>query len=66
MSGIIYDIRGNPITSPETRQMAEALLREYVHKYHSRFQDWVRAHGTRRPPIYFDIGAKEWVWADEQ
>lgn len=64
MSAILYDHRGRPIASQEQREKAERLLQEFMHKFKSRFDDWFRANGLVRPPIFFDTTKQEWQWRD--
>lgn len=61
---ILYDMRGRPIASPELRTKAEELLKEFMAKHHDMFQQWFRAEGIKRPPIFFNTDKIEWVWVD--
>ena len=66
MRGLIVDLQGNPITSEDQKKRSEGELKEFMAKYHSRFQDWFAAYGpTTRPPIAYDINKGQWFWMGE-
>lgn len=65
MNGVLVDMQGRPITSPETKERAEKDLREFMVKYHSRFQDWFTEFGPNiKPPIRYDLSKGEWFWLE--
>lgn len=65
MSGIIYDLKGNPIVSETVKREALEQLQDYIHKNQKKVQDWFTAYGTVRPPLRYDLSAKTWVWMGE-
>lgn len=64
-SQILYDHRGLPIPDSETRKEAEERLKNYIQKFKSRFDDWFREHGMKRPPVYYNTEKKEWFWGEQ-
>lgn len=61
---ILFDSRGRPIPNGEIRLRAAEQLQNYMVKNKSRFDDWFRANGPRRPPIFYNVEKKEWIWAE--
>jgi hypothetical protein len=65
VKGVLVDLHGRPITSPQAKEKAEFKLRDFMEKYRSRFQDWFTEYGpTAKPPIRYDLNKEEWFWLE--
>lgn len=54
------------VENSDYEKMKEAKFVDFVMSNERRVLDWQRTHGSKKPPIYWDPQAQEWVWITRQ